>query len=410
MHMVATPLLLRAQIWEGTSLALQSTMTRRAGLAVVVMVAAGGLRADLRGAIPDPAIATPIEQALIEQACSTPPAVAIDPDKHDECLHEKLTSLRADFGRDLSKLSSGDRRRIDAACEQIRGAEGREGYLTCLASQLAALQARLNRGRSAAVEAAPAAVVSPDAQLVAAGVPGPGSSGSSTRIWVVVALTLGTLSVAGVGLFFAVKARPRAPRVCRVCGTGVEGAGDLCASCRREAAETVRRATAERAERQRAHDDQERHQRDQEEEERRRLAQEAEDAQQQQRELAGRSDETVLKAEEEAPRPDAEPYEEAEAQGHPVSYDEDAVFDPYRVLAVPRDANAEVIRAAYDQARSKYDLGQVEGLGDEIKQHYVLKAQEVDRAFEMLVDSSGFSSASQPHELPADHLTGVSNS
>ena len=69
----------------------------------------------------------------------------------------------------------------------------------------------------------------------------------------VVALTLGTLSVAGVGLFFAVKARPRAPRVCRVCGTGVEGAGDLCASCRREAElETVRRATAERAERQRA--------------------------------------------------------------------------------------------------------------------------------------------------------------
>jgi preprotein translocase subunit Sec63 len=80
------------------------------------------------------------------------------------------------------------------------------------------------------------------------------------------------------------------------------------------------------------------------------------------------------------------------------------------VLAVPHDANADVIRAAYDRAKSKYDLGQVEGLGDEIKQHYVLKAQEVDRAFEMLVDSSGFSSASQPHELPADHLTGVSNS
>ena len=96
---------------------------------------------------------------------------------------------------------------------------------------------------------------------------------------------------------------------------------------------------------------------------------------------------------------------------HPVSDDEDAVFDPHRVLAVPHDANADVIRAAYDQARSRLTIsGQVEGLGDEIKQHYVLKAQEVDRAFEMLVDSSGFSSASQPHELPADHLTGVSNS
>jgi hypothetical protein len=141
-------------------------MTRRAALAVVVMLAAGGLRADLRGAIPGPAIATPIEQALIEQACSAPPAIAIDPDRHDECLHAKLTSLRADFGRDLNKLSSGDRRRIDAACEQIRGAEGREGYLSCLASQLTALQARWNRGRGAAAETTQVAAASPDPQLV----------------------------------------------------------------------------------------------------------------------------------------------------------------------------------------------------------------------------------------------------
>jgi hypothetical protein len=385
-------------------------MTRRAGLAVVVMLAAGGLRADLRGAIPDPAIATPIEQALIEQACSTPPAVAIDPDKHDECLHAKLTSLRADFGRDLSKLSSGDRRRIDAACEQIRGAEGREGYLTCLASQLTAVQARWNHGRGAAVEAASVAVASPEPQLAAAAAPGSGSSASPSRTWVVVVLTLGTLSAAAAGLFFAMKVRPRAPHVCRVCGTGVEGAGDLCASCRREAAATVRRAAAERAERQRAHDDQERHQHEQEEEEQRRLAQEAEDAQQQQQELARQSGEAVLKAEEEERHRDVERSEEAEAQRHPVSDDEDAVFDPYRVLAVPHDANADVIRAAYNQARSKYDLGQVEGLGDEIKEHYVLKAQEVERAFQMLADSHGFPRASESHDLPADHLTGVSNS
>ena len=386
-------------------------MTRRAGLAVVVMLAAGGLHADLRAAIPDPAIATPIEQALIEQACSTPPAIAIDTDKHDECLHAKLTSLRADFGRDLGKLSSGDRRRIDAACEQIRGAEGREGYLTCLASQLAALQARWNRGRGAAVDTASVAVASTEVQSVAVAAPGSGSNASPSRTWViVVVLTLGTLSVAAAALFFAMKARPRAPHVCRVCGTGMEGAGDLCASCRREAAEAIRRAAAERAERQRAHDDQERHQREQEEEERRRLAQEAEEAQQQQQELARQSDEAVLQAEEDARRRDAERSEQAEAPRHPVSDDEDAVFDPYRVLAVPHDASADVIRAAYKQAKSKYDLGEVEGLGDEIKQHYSLKAQEIDRALQMLADSNGFPSASQSHELPADHLTGVSNS
>jgi hypothetical protein len=382
-------------------------MTRRAALAVVVMLAAGGLRADLRGAIPDPAIATPIEQALIEQACSAPPAIAIDPDRHDECLHAKLTSLRADFGRDLNKLSSGDRRRIDAACEQIRGAEGREGYLSCLASQLTALQARWNRGRGAAAETTQVAAASPDPQLVAAAAPAPGSNASPSRTWVVV-LTLATLSAAALGLFFAMKARPRTPSVCRVCGTGVEGAGDLCASCRREAAETVRRAAADRADRQRAHDDQQRHQQEQEEEEQRRLAEEAEEAQQRQREMARQSAEAVLKAEEEARLRDAERSEEAER--HPVPDDENAVFDPYRVLAVSQDANADVIRAAYDHARSKYDLGHVEGLGDEIKQHYSLKAQEVDRAIQMLADSHGFPAASQSHELAADHLTGVSHS
>jgi len=80
------------------------------------------------------------------------------------------------------------------------------------------------------------------------------------------------------------------------------------------------------------------------------------------------------------------------------------------VLAVPHDANADAIRAAYHRAKSKYDAGEVEGLGDEIKQHYSLKAREVDLAFQMLADSHAFSPASQPQDRPADHLTGVSNS
>jgi hypothetical protein len=379
----------------------------RAGLAAFVMLAVGALAPEVRAQGVDAAIATPIEQALIEQACSSPPAIAINPDKHDECLQLKLNAMRADFGRDLSRLTNADRRKIDAACEPARGAGGREAYVSCLASQMAAVQARWSRGRGAATETSPAAPPPAVEQAVVLTPSSSGGSQSSSRTWLVVTLTLATLGAAAGGLVFAMKSRPHAPRVCRACGTGVEGAGDLCAPCRREAAEALRRAAAERAERERMNEIQEREQRERDEEDRQRHALAEEAAQRQQQDLIRQVEVATQKAEEEARRHHAE---DAEAQRQAVSIDEDAVFDPYRVLEIPSDANADVIQAAYAKAKAKYDLRDVEGMGDEIKQHYSQKALAADRAFLMLTGAHELPPATQSHKLPVDRLTGVSAS
>ncbi len=378
----------------------------RAGLAAFVMFAVGALAPGARAATVDSAIATPIEQALIEQACSSPPAIAINPDLHDQCLQQKLNAMRADFGRDLSRLSSADRRKIDTTCEPTRAAAGREAYVSCLASQLAAVQAHWNHGRAAAETATVA--VPPVDEHAAAPAPSTGSSSqSSSRIWIVVSLTLATLGAAAVGLMFAMKARARAPRMCRVCGTGVEGAGDLCGTCRREAAEALRRAAAERVERQRVTETQEREQREREEEDRQRHAQEAEEAQRQQQELMRQVEEATQRAEEEARRRHAE---DAESRRQAVSIDEEAVFDPYRALDIPPDASLDIIQAAYTRAKAKYDVREVEGMGDEIKFHYSQKADAADRAFQMLTSAHELAPAAPSHELPVGRITGVSPS
>jgi hypothetical protein len=379
----------------------------RAGLAAFVMLAVGALAPDIRAQGVDAAIATPIEQALIEQACSSPPAIAINPDKHDECLQQKLNSMRADFGRDLSRLTSADRRKIDAACDPVRGAGGREAYVSCLASQLAAVHAGWSRGRGAATETAPAVPPSAAEQAVVLTPSSGGGSQASSRTWLVVTLALMTLGAAAGGLVFALKAQPRAPRVCRVCGTSVEGAGDLCAPCRHEAAEALRRAVSERAERERMNETQEREQRERDEEDRRRHALAEEAAQRQQQDLIRQAEEATQTAEEEARRHHAE---DAEAQRQAASIDDDAVFDPYRVLEIPSDANADAIQVAYARAKAKYDLREVEGMGDEIKQHYSQKALAADRAFLMLTAARELPLATQSHELPVDRLTGVSAS
>jgi hypothetical protein len=76
---------------------------------------------------PDPGPPTAIEQALIEHICS-----ATFTDAHQECLSVQLNSLRADFGRDLTRLSSTERRAVDSVCNRIRTEQGREASLDCL--------------------------------------------------------------------------------------------------------------------------------------------------------------------------------------------------------------------------------------------------------------------------------------
>ena len=374
-------------------------MSRRAGLATFVMIAVGAISPQVRAQSTDSTIATPIEQALIEQACSTPPVVAINPDKHDECLHGKLNVLRADFGRDLSRLSSADRRKIDAVCDPIRGAEGREGYISCVTTQLAAVQARWNRGRSDVVATASAVVPAPVQPAAMTTTPAVVVTQASSRIWLVVTLALATLGVASVGLVVAnKKVRPQAPRVCRACGTGVEGAGDLCVPCRHEAAEALRRAASERAERARSADDPDPQQGERDEDDRHRQALEAEDAQRQHQELARQAEEAAPQAEEEALRRKAE---EAEAQRQAICTEEDAVFDPYRVLDIPPDANADVIQAAHTRAKAKYDAREVEDMGDQIKLHYRQKAEAADRAFQMLTGAHELPPATPSHVFPS---------
>src|SRR5262245_40412644 len=127
-----------------------STVRFMAPVAVVAALsAAPRLAAQEPPQVPPP---SPIEQALIERVCSAALEAA-----HDQCISAKLTTLRADFGRDLSKLSVADRRSLDDACIQVRTLEGRDAYIGCLDGQLTKIRARMTKARPAA--AAPAATV-----------------------------------------------------------------------------------------------------------------------------------------------------------------------------------------------------------------------------------------------------------
>ena len=93
-------------------------------LAPFTMMAALG--AGLQVDTPDPGAPTAIEQALMEHACSRTQASETD---RQECLSAQLLSLRADFGRDLSRLSGPERKTLDSVCSKIRDVRGREAYL-----------------------------------------------------------------------------------------------------------------------------------------------------------------------------------------------------------------------------------------------------------------------------------------
>ena len=50
------------------------------------------------------------------------------------------------------------------------------------------------------------------------------------------------------------------------------------------------------------------------------------------------------------------------------------------------DAGLDDIRAAYEQAKTKYDPDLVSHLGDEARAHFQTKAESVERAYQMLSD------------------------
>jgi len=324
---------------------------------------------------PEAEVPTAIERALMERACVATETVSAQSDGHQHCLDAKLLSLRSDFGRDLSRLSAPDRRRIDGACSGLRALDQREAYLDCLSAQLTVVHNRQNRGKTqASEEAVVAAAATPETAALSASQQMPRASS-----WGVFALVggsaAGVLIVGGVA-FVALKSR-RTIHPCRVCGVVVVDS-DLCPTCRHEAAEARRRAAGERAHTQKALEEAERRQRESETDERDRKARDEEEALLRELELAHQ------RQEEEERHRQVQATASIASTPSPATVEETGRFDPYVVLGVPSQAGPDTIRAAYQQAMTKYDPQLVEFLGDEAQAHFKTKAQSIERAYHML--------------------------
>jgi len=175
----------------------------------------------------------------------------------------------------------------------------------------------------------------------------------------------------------------RSRRICTTCGQRMRGESDTCTACLDAAA--ANRAAAERAEvlRQQVAARRQRAEREEREEKERALA-----AQRAQEETQRINLAEVRRRHEEAEAARRRADEEAARRARespPPPASSAAPFDPYAVLGLTGDADLFAIRAAYVQAKSRYDLESVSHLGEDVQQHYRDKAEAVDRAYEMLV-------------------------
>jgi hypothetical protein len=344
------------------------------------IVLAAGLQPDT----PDSSGPTAIEQALIEHACrGTRPSSAPENNAYDECLSTQLLSMRADLGRDLSGLSSAERKTLDSVCGDMRAAGGRESYLECLSSRLLTLR---NRRRSAKPVPSDGTALAPPVVSAPAASAAPAARQASSwpvGLWIGVAFLAVAVAVGGVLL--VLKAR-RPPRKCRVCSADLPESGDLCQTCRHEAAEAVRAAAMERGDQRRSQDVEQRQQgallvdRGQKALQQ---VQDEEDARLRQQEDSRQREDGARRREEAMQQEEKQRADEARQRSEGVSQE---VFDPYAVLGVPQDASKEDIGAAYQQARLKYDPDHVEHLSPEVQEHYRTKAEEVERAHQKLTE------------------------
>ena len=334
---------------------------------------------------PEAPVPTTIERALIDRVCRTT-ELSTQIEAHRQCLDAQLQSLRTDFGRDLSRLPAGDRRRIDAACSRLSAAGQREAYLDCLSGQLVVLHNRKNRGTPAAVDETPVAVPASAPEPVTT----PAPKNSSWAATAMIVGTVGTVLCAAGFVFMSRRPRHTA-RPCRTCGVSVPDS-DLCPTCRHEAAEALRHANAERIQHQKAQEEQERRQREYEAEQAEQRARDAEDARVRELELArhaqaeqerARQSEAVRVAPVREAGDGADDAAALARQGAEGATAADA-FDPYAILRVARDASPDAIHAAYQLAKSKYDPDVVSHLGDEAQAHFKAKAEAVELAYQTL--------------------------
>jgi hypothetical protein len=328
----------------------------------------------------DPAVPTPLEGAIVEYLCGAlRPAGTIETAAYLDCRDQQLTSLRADFGRDLRRLTPTERAKLDTVCDGLRASRGQDAYVQCLSAQLTTLRGRGSRARPDAAAAAPIAAPppAPDPAPVASPSPAPSSS-TVSGVWIGGALV--AFAIAAGGAFVTLKAR-RTFGTCRSCGRKLEERGDLCHTCRHAAAETLRRASAERTEQTRAHD----------EEQRRHAARQLEQQQ------SGREDEARRRALEEAQQEEAHRQqeeaqrrrrEEEASQRRAVGAVADPkAFDPHAVLGIPKGASLVDVETAYREALAKLDPELVSGLGADLQEHFRRKGEAVQRAYEILAAS-----------------------
>jgi hypothetical protein len=325
------------------------------------------------GAPADSLVPTAIEEALMEHACGAlRPAGTLENDIYLACRNRQLASLRADFGRDLKRLSPAQRRTIDSACSGLRESQGQDVYVECLTARLTSLRGRSNPAPTEAVAGSAAS------EEPAPAVPSPRSTPpSSSRAVVWIGTGLVAVMVVAAGSAFAVRNPKRRYGACRTCGVKLLEHGDLCQPCRREAADALRRATAERADQARVQEDEQRRQAARELEQQQFAAEE--ETRRQLREEAQREH-----ARQEEARIQRQKDDEARQQRQiDVSASEDE-FDPYAVLGLPQGASSVDVDEAYKTVRSKFDLDLVADMGTELQEHMKRKAEAVERAYETL--------------------------
>jgi hypothetical protein len=345
----------------------------------LVLAVGIGSQAAPPAASQEPLVPTAIEQAIAEYRCTAAQTAGTQAASvYDVCLSGQFDSLRGDFGRNLSRLSPGERRTIDTICNKVPASVDREAYVKCLSDQLVALRNRRSPANPpAASAAAAAAAATPDAPSPDGAATPSGPASTARSMPMVIGGTMIVLVAGGGAAFFALKSRRRSNK-CRTCGQPVES-GELCGKCRHDAADALRHAALLRTQQEQAQQDEQRRQREHEEELVRRRALEREDAQ--------RRHEEQVRLEAEAQREEAQRLQDAAiASDRKLREAElaESVFDPYAVLGVPHDATADTIRVAYEQAQSKFSPDLVAGMSNELQEHFKARADAVERAFQAL--------------------------